>query len=138
VKAVQIMADALRENPQSYTLLHVQCDFLRSKGKYDWAVKLAKQAVNCAPSEFVTWEKLTEVYIELGQYESVGHRGRYLLRSYTDFHQALLTLNSCPMFTYNGRDAHRNLTPARMNLPNKQAIAEILPDRRKTEDDEVL
>lgn len=42
------------------------------------------------------------------------------------------------MFTYNGRDAHRNLTPARMNLPNKQAIAEILPDRRKTEDDEVL
>lgn len=67
------MADALRENPQSYTLLHVQCDFLRSKGKNDWAVKLAKQAVNCAPSEFVTWEKLTEVYIELGQYESVSN-----------------------------------------------------------------
>ena len=26
---------------------------------------------NCAPSEFATWAKLTEVYISLGMYESV-------------------------------------------------------------------
>ena len=71
VKAVQIMAHAMKQNPQSYTLLHAQCDFLRSKGKFEWALKLARQAVNCAPSEFVTWEKLTTVYIELGQYDSV-------------------------------------------------------------------
>ncbi|KAL5521698.1 BUD7 [Sanghuangporus sanghuang] len=119
VKGVQIMANALRDNPQSYTLLHAQCDFLRSKGKYEWALKLARQAVNCAPSEFVTWEKLTMVYTELEQYDS-----------------ALLTLNSCPMFTYNGRDMHRPITPARINLPYKPTIAEILPERRKTEDDE--
>ncbi|KAI0371290.1 chaps-domain-containing protein [Pilatotrama ljubarskyi] len=119
VKAVQIMASAIKQTPQSYTLLHVQCDFLRGKGKFDWALKLARQAVNCAPSEFVTWEKLTEIYIDLGQYEN-----------------ALLTLNSCPMFTYNGRDAHRNLTPARVHLPPKGAIVDILPERVKTEDDE--
>ncbi|KAM5532164.1 hypothetical protein V8D89_014189 [Ganoderma adspersum] len=119
VKAVQIMASAIKQTPQSYTLLHVQCEFLRSKGKHEWAVKLARQAVNCAPSEFVTWEKLTECYIDLGQYEN-----------------ALLTLNSCPMFTYNGRDAHRNLTPARVHLPPKGTIVEILPERIKTEDDE--
>lgn len=71
VKAVQIMSSAIKQTPQSYTLLHVQSDFLRFKGKNEWALKLAKQAVNCAPSEFVTWEKLTELYIELGQYESV-------------------------------------------------------------------
>lgn len=35
-------------------------------------MKLAKQAVNCAPSEFVTWAKLTEVYIDMGMYESVS------------------------------------------------------------------
>lgn len=63
----------MKQTPQSYTLLHVQCDFLRSKGKYEWALKLARQAVNCAPSEFVTWEKLTELYIDLGQFESVSH-----------------------------------------------------------------
>ena len=72
VKAVQIMASAIKQTPQSYTLLHVQCEYLRSKGRHDWAVKLARQAVNCAPSEFVTWEKLTECYIDLGQYENVG------------------------------------------------------------------
>jgi ChAPs (Chs5p-Arf1p-binding proteins) len=71
VKAVQIMAAAMKQTPQSYTLLHVQCDFLRSKAKHEWALKLARQAVNCAPSEFVTWEKLTELYMDLGQYESV-------------------------------------------------------------------
>jgi Chs5-Arf1p-binding protein BUD7/BCH1 len=38
------------------------------------ALKLAKQAVNCAPSEFATWAKLTEVYIELGEFESVCHQ----------------------------------------------------------------
>ncbi|KAF8067804.1 Chs5p-Arf1p-binding proteins-domain-containing protein [Lyophyllum atratum] len=119
VKAVQIMASAMKQTPQSYTLLHVQCDFLRSKGKFEWALKLARQAVNCAPSEFVTWEKLTELYMDLGQFES-----------------ALLTLNSCPMFTFNGRDAHRALTAAKVNLPFSRSIGEILPDRQRTEDDE--
>ncbi|GJE93723.1 chaps-domain-containing protein [Phanerochaete sordida] len=119
VKAVQIMSSAMRQTPQSYTLLHVQCDFLRSKGNYEWALKLARQAVNCAPSEFVTWEKLTEIYIDLTMYDS-----------------ALLTLNSCPMFTYNGRDAHRNLPAARVHLPPKGQIVDILPERVKSEDDE--
>ncbi|KAJ2913790.1 hypothetical protein MD484_g6620, partial [Candolleomyces efflorescens] len=120
VKAVQIMSNYIKQTPQSYTLLHAQCDFLRSKGKFDWAVKLARQAVNCAPSEFVTWEKLTDLYIDLGQYES-----------------ALLTLNSCPMFTFNGRDAHRTLPVSKIHLPFHKPIGEILPDRHtKTEDDE--
>ncbi|CAH7685479.1 Chs5p-Arf1p-binding proteins-domain-containing protein [Phakopsora pachyrhizi] len=109
VKAVQVLHRALEEMPQSYSLLHVQCDFLRSKGgQYiEWALKLARQAVNCAPSEFVTWAKLTEVYIELGRYSD-----------------ALLTLNSCPMFTYNERDLHRMPTPSRSHLPIKSFIAE--------------
>ncbi|KAH9477479.1 hypothetical protein JR316_0009696 [Psilocybe cubensis] len=119
VKAVQIMAAAMQQTPQSYTLLHVQCDFLRSKGKHEWALKLARQAVNCAPSEFVTWEKLADIYIDLGQYDS-----------------ALLTLNSCPMFTFNGRDSHRALPAMKVHLPFHRPIGDILPDKQKTEDDE--
>ena len=65
------MSVAMRQTPQSYTLLHAQCDFLRSKGRQEWALRLARQAVNCAPSEFVTWEKLADIYIDLGQYDSV-------------------------------------------------------------------
>ncbi|KJA26842.1 hypothetical protein HYPSUDRAFT_158589 [Hypholoma sublateritium FD-334 SS-4] len=119
VKAVQIIAAAMRQTPQAYTLLHVQCDFLRSKGKQQWALKLARQAVNCAPSEFVTWEKLADLYIDLGQFDS-----------------ALLTLNSCPMFTFNGRDAHRALPATKVHLPFHRPIGDILPERHKTEDDE--
>ncbi|KAK4057315.1 bud site selection protein [Microbotryomycetes sp. JL221] len=105
VKAVRVLQAAIRNHPQSYPLLHVQCDFLRSKGKHEWALMLAKRAVNCAPSEFVTWAKLTEVNMELGKYS-----------------EALLTLNSCPMFTYNERDLHRMPTPARSHLPMKEFI----------------
>ncbi|KAK9900039.1 chaps-domain-containing protein [Cystobasidium minutum MCA 4210] len=110
VKAVQVLHRAIQEHPQSYPLLHVQADFLRKKP--EWAFKLARQAVNCAPSEFVTWSKLTEVNIELKEYDA-----------------ALLALNSCPMFTYNERDMHRMPTPSRTHLPVKQFITEsgVLP-----------
>lgn len=55
----------------------------------------------------MTWSKLTEVNIEL--------------KNYND---ALLTLNSCPMFTYNERDLHRMPTPSRTHLPMKAFIHE--------------
>lgn len=103
---MRVLQSAIQNHPQSYSLLHVQCDFLRSKGKTEWALKLAKQAVNCAPSEFVTWAKLTDVNMELGRHSD-----------------ALLTLNSCPMFTYSERDQHRMPTPAKSHLPVKDFIA---------------
>lgn len=80
VKAVRVLQAALKSHPQSYPLLHVQCDFLRSKGKHEWALVLAKQAVNCAPSEFVTWAKLTEVNMELGKYSDVSRQVSVALR----------------------------------------------------------
>ncbi|CAO3661422.1 unnamed protein product [Umbelopsis vinacea] len=105
IKAVNILYEALKLAPMSYSLLHAQIDFLRSKGKYDVALKLAKHAVNNTPSEFLTWAKLTEVYIDLEDYKS-----------------ALLTLNSCPMFTYSERDMHRMPSPAKTHLPIKPEI----------------
>lgn len=107
IRAVRIMHSALEANPLSYPILHAQCDLLLSKGKVDWARRVAQQAVNSAPSEFVTWAKLTETYIELGHFDA-----------------ALLTLNSCPMFTFNERDLHRMPSPARTHLPVKRFIAE--------------
>lgn len=120
LKAVQIMHSAIQATPNSYAVLHVQADFLRKKGKPDWALKLAKQAVNCAPSEFVTWAKLTECYIEVGDWES-----------------ALFTLNSCPMFTYNERDLHRMPAPSRSHLPVKTFVLESgLLDEESAKDNE--
>ncbi|TXT15606.1 hypothetical protein VHUM_00109 [Vanrija humicola] len=106
IKAVQIMNQALAKLPKSYPILLAQVDFLLSKGKAEWARQVAQQAVNSAPSEFLTWAKLAEAHIQLGQYD-----------------KALLTLNSCPMFTFNERDLHRMPTPARTHLPVLKYIA---------------
>lgn len=105
IKAVKVLNEDLKRTPMSYPLLHVQVDFLRGKGEYDMALKLAKFAVNTTPSEFLTWAKLTEVYIDLKDYKN-----------------ALLTLNSCPMFTYSERDMHRMPAPIKTHLPIKQEI----------------
>ncbi|KAG2206009.1 hypothetical protein INT47_005327 [Mucor saturninus] len=105
IKAVKVLYDDLKRMPMSYPLLHAQVDFLRSKGEYNMALKLAKFAVNTTPSEFLTWAKLTEVYIDLEDYKN-----------------ALLTLNSCPMFTYSERDMHRMPAPIKTHLPIKLEI----------------
>ncbi|GAA5806493.1 hypothetical protein HPULCUR_012027 [Helicostylum pulchrum] len=105
IKAVKILNENLKLAPMSYPLLHVQVDFLRNKGEFEMALKLAKFAVNTTPSEFLTWAKLTEVYIDLEDYKN-----------------ALLTLNSCPMFTYSERDMHRMPAPSRTHLPIKVDI----------------
>ncbi|KAI9361183.1 Chs5p-Arf1p-binding proteins-domain-containing protein, partial [Zopfochytrium polystomum] len=102
IRAVKTLFDGIKRMPHSYGILLVQVDFLKSKGKLDMAAKLAKMAVTASPSEYVTWAKLADIYIQMGDYES-----------------ALLALNSCPMFTYCEKDAQRMPPPARIHLPLK-------------------
>ncbi|KAK9719239.1 bud site selection protein, variant 2 [Basidiobolus ranarum] len=102
IKGVRALHHALKKNNMSYPLLHVQSDFLLRKKQMDIALQLAKQAVNSAPSEFLTWAKLTEIYMEM-----------------KDFKSALLTLNSCPMFTFTDRDFPRMPQPLKVHLPTK-------------------
>ncbi|KAF3921177.1 hypothetical protein ABW21_db0202366 [Orbilia brochopaga] len=100
VKAVQLLYETIKILPLDHSLLNVQADFCQSKGRSDLALECARRAVNSAPSEFTTWAKLAEIYIALEQYE-----------------MALLTLNSCPMFTYQERDFPRMPQPVKMHLP---------------------
>lgn len=54
------------------------------------------------------------------------------------YESALLTLNSCPMFTYNERDLHRMPTPARTHLPIREFIKESgILDEDSARDNEV-
>ena len=68
--------------------------------------------MTAAPSEFSTWAKLAEVYVALEQWDL-----------------ALLTLNSCPMFTYQDKDTPRMPEPAKVLLP-------VLPESQLDEIDE--
>lgn len=95
-----------------YSLLDCQSTFCQRKGRLDWALECAKRSVTAAPSEFGTWAKLAEIYVGLEQWDL-----------------ALLTLNSCPMFTYQDKDAPRMPEPARVLLP-------VLPESMLDEIDE--
>ena len=112
VQAVKLLHDSISELPMDYCLLDCQSTFCQSKGRLDWALECAKRSVTAAPSEFGTWAKLSEIYVGLEQWEL-----------------ALLTLNSCPMFTYQDKDAPRMPEPARVLLP-------VLPDSMLDEIDE--
>lgn len=100
VQAVRLLYDALQDVPMDYALLDCQADFCQRKGEGEMALKCAKRAVTAAPSEFGTWARLAEVYVGLEQWDL-----------------ALLTLNSCPMFTYQDKDTPRMPQPSRIMLP---------------------
>jgi tetratricopeptide (TPR) repeat protein len=108
VKAVQLLHEAIEELPMDYSLLDSQAEFLTKKGRPDLALEVAKRAVVSAPSEFGTWARLAEIYVSLEQWDL-----------------ALLTLNSCPMFTYQDKDAPRTPEPQRVYLP---VLAESMCD----------
>ncbi|KAL8908663.1 MAG: hypothetical protein Q9171_005345 [Xanthocarpia ochracea] len=100
VQAVKLMHDAIAKLPMDYSLLDCQATFCQSKGRLDWALECAKRGVTAAPSEFGTWARLAEIYLGLEQWDL-----------------SLLTLNSCPMFTYNDKDFPRMPEPAHITLP---------------------
>ncbi|KAK9471136.1 Chs5p-Arf1p-binding proteins-domain-containing protein [Dipodascopsis tothii] len=109
VKAVALLHSSIKEASRDPNLLELQTQFCLSKGRLDFALETAKRAVNSAPSEFAPWARLVKVYIEL-----------------KDYQQALLTLNSCPMFPYQNIDLHRMPVAQRVHLP---APAEgVLPE----------
>ena len=100
VQAVKLLHDAIFQLPMDYSLLDCQSTFCQHKGQLEWALECAKRSVTAAPSEFGTWAKLAEIYVGLEQWDL-----------------ALLTLNSCPMFTYQDKDAPRMPEPQRVILP---------------------
>lgn len=83
-----------------YSLLECQAAFCKSKGRPDLALECSKRSVIAAPSEFCTWARLAETYVSLEQWDL-----------------ALLTLNSCPMFTSQDKDAPQMPEPSRVVLP---------------------
>lgn len=112
VKAVRLLHEAVEELPMDYSILDCQAEFCNRKGRGDLALEIAKRGVVSAPSEFGTWARLAEIYVAREQWDL-----------------ALLTLNSCPMFTYQDKDAPRLPEPARVSLPlAPETICEEIDD----------
>lgn len=114
VQAVRLLHDSLEDLPMDYALLDCEAAFCQSKNEGEMALECAKREVTAAPNEFSSWARLGEIYIDLERWNS-----------------ALLTLNSCPMFTYQDKDSPRLPPPTRMRLP-------LLPESMLDEIDERL
>ncbi|GIZ45918.1 hypothetical protein CKM354_000906400 [Cercospora kikuchii] len=122
VKAVQLLHEAVQELPMDYSILDTQAEFCNRKGRADLALELAKREVVSAPSEFCTWARLAEIYVTMEKWDL-----------------ALLTLNSCPMFTYQDKDAPRLPEPARISLPlSPDTICDEIDDAGATPDSDVV
>lgn len=118
VKAVELLHEAVEYLPMDYSLLDTQAEFCNRKGRADLALEIARRGVVSAPSEFCTWARLAEVYVGMEQWDL-----------------ALLTLNSCPMFTYQDKDAPRLPEPSRISLPlTPETICDEIDDSGATPD----
>lgn len=122
VQAVRVLHDSVKQSPMDYVMLDTQAEFLMQKAlnpnapdlKQDrlrMALGCADRSTVAAPSEFGTWARLAEVYVAMEDWEN-----------------ALTTLNSCPMFTYQDKDAPIMPEPKEIHLPT-------LPETRLDEID---
>ncbi|KAK4097246.1 chaps-domain-containing protein [Parathielavia hyrcaniae] len=122
VQGIRTLHEAIKQTPMDYVMLDTQADFLLKKAlsaatpdereaRFRMALGCADRSTIAAPSEFGTWARLAEVYVAMEDWEN-----------------ALTTLNSCPMFTYQDKDAPIMPEPRDINLPT-------LPETRLDEID---
>jgi hypothetical protein len=122
VQGVNVLHHSLKVLPMDYVMLDTQADFLIKKAKkasapeqkeerLRMALGCADRSTIAAPSEFVTWARLAQVYVAMEDWEN-----------------ALTTLNSCPMFTHQDKDSPIMPEPKDVVLPT-------LPETRLDEID---
>lgn len=122
VQGVRVLHQAVKQSPMDYVMLDTQAEFLKRKAlnpaypqlkeeRLKMALGCAERGTIAAPSEFGTWARLAEIYVAMEDWEN-----------------ALTTLNSCPMFTYQDKDAPIMPEPRDIHLPT-------LPETRLDEID---
>ncbi|KAL1840277.1 hypothetical protein VTJ49DRAFT_655 [Mycothermus thermophilus] len=111
VQGIRVLHEALKQSPMDYVMLDTQAEFLLKKAataatpaqkeeRLRMALGCADRSTIAAPSEFGTWARLAEVYVAMEDWEN-----------------ALTTLNSCPMFTYQDKDTPVMPEPRDIHLP---------------------
>lgn len=111
VEGARVLYEAIKESPMDYVMLDTQAEFLLKKAqtastpeqkeeRLRMALGCADRSTIAAPSEFGTWARLAQVYVAMEDWEN-----------------ALTILNSCPMFTYQDKDAPIMPEPREVNLP---------------------
>lgn len=100
LEAVKLMYQTLKINARDGWMLQLQAQFLIGKNRPDLALVSAQRAIECLPTEFICWMTLVKIYIIQG-----------------DFKNALLALNSSPMYANKKKDIHPALKPKNFEFP---------------------
>lgn len=111
--AVRLMYDVLKTHSRNGWMLQKQAEFLLGKNRPDLALIPAMKAVECLPTEFRCWRTLIKTYI-----------------LQKDFKNALLTLNSSPMYSNRKKDTYPALKPKDFNFlyPSEGKIPSVWQD----------
>lgn len=99
-KSIQLMHKHLKEFPRDGWMLNEQVELLLKKGRADMAYLASMRSVESLPTEFKPWQNLIKVHI---------------LKK--DFKNALLALNSSPMYVNRKKDIFPALTPKEFDFP---------------------
>ncbi|ODV83127.1 hypothetical protein CANARDRAFT_203776 [[Candida] arabinofermentans NRRL YB-2248] len=100
IKSVQLMYDSIKLHSRDGLMLIEQSKFLISQNRADLALGSSIRAVECLPTEFQSWKLLIQVHI--------------LNKDYTN---ALLALNSSPMYSNKKKDIFPALKPKSFEFP---------------------
>ncbi|QPG76224.1 hypothetical protein FOA43_003610 [Brettanomyces nanus] len=98
--AVRLMHESLKVKPRDGWMLEMQASFLVRNDRSDLALVSAIRSVECLPTEFLCWMTLIKVYILL-----------------KDYRNALLTLNSSPMYSNKKKDIYAAIKPKNFDFP---------------------
>lgn len=99
-KAVRLMHDCLVKVPRDGWMLYEQANFLINQNRPDLALVSAIKSVECLPGEFLCWKNMILVYI-----------------LQKDLKNALLALNSSPMYTNKRKDIYAAIKPKSFDFP---------------------
>lgn len=99
-KAVRLMHDCLLKIPRDGWMLNEQATFLIEQNRPDLALIPAMISIECLPSEFLCWKTLITTYI-----------------MNNDLKNALLAINSSPMYTNKRKDIYAALQPQNFEFP---------------------
>lgn len=99
-QAIRLIHDTLVKSPRHGWMLQLQASFLLTRNRPDLALIPASRSIECLPTEFICWQTMIKAYIMK-----------------KDYRNALLSLNSSPMYSNKKKDIYAALPPKSFQFP---------------------
>lgn len=68
--AEEVFTKGLEVNPENWALVNAYVDFLKDQDRWEDAAEWERKITDAKPNDYIAWEKLGDIYIEIQDYES--------------------------------------------------------------------